>query len=120
MESFAKEWGFIVTRSFDLQSVKQVKEFTDSCSLTGSWNGEPLEGFVVRTRVRGLQQATETTGGESDQSGQTKHEIPPYPPGSSFFFKVKFDEPYMMYRDWREITKSYLSAFTKVGILLLL
>ena len=24
---------------------------------------------------------------------------PPYADGSSFFFKVKFDEPYMMYRD---------------------
>ncbi|KAH9025091.1 RNA ligase-domain-containing protein [Lactarius pseudohatsudake] len=26
-----------------------------------------------------------------------------------FFFKVKFDEPYMMYRDWREITKALLT-----------
>ena len=37
-------------------------------------------------------------------------DVPPYPPGSSFFFKVKFDEPYMMYRDWREITKMVLSS----------
>lgn len=36
-------------------------------------------------------------------------DVPPYPPGSSFFFKVKYDEPYMMYRDWREITKVLLS-----------
>ncbi len=34
---------------------------------------------------------------------------PPYLDGSSFFFKVKFDEPYMMYRGWREITKSLLA-----------
>jgi tRNA ligase len=33
----------------------------------------------------------------------------PYQDGSSFFFKVKFDEPYMMYRDWREVTKMLLS-----------
>ena len=33
----------------------------------------------------------------------------PYPAGSSFFFKVKFDEPYLMYRDWREVTKTLLS-----------
>lgn len=37
----------------------------------------------------------------------------PYEPGSSFFFKVKFDEPYMMYRDWREVTKVLLSAHAK-------
>ena len=35
--------------------------------------------------------------------------LSPYPAGSSFFFKVKFDEPYMMYRDWREVTKMILS-----------
>jgi tRNA ligase len=34
----------------------------------------------------------------------------PYAAGTSFFFKVKFDEPYMMYRDWREVTKKLLSA----------
>ncbi|KJA13185.1 hypothetical protein HYPSUDRAFT_1080575 [Hypholoma sublateritium FD-334 SS-4] len=33
----------------------------------------------------------------------------PYAPGSSFFFKVKFDEPYMMYRDWRKATKMLLN-----------
>jgi tRNA ligase len=35
---------------------------------------------------------------------------PPYKPGSPFFFKVKFDEPYMMYRDWREVTMTLLST----------
>ncbi len=35
-----------------------------------------------------------------------KHSAPPYSPGSDFFFKVKFDEPYLMYRAWREITKT--------------
>ena len=35
--------------------------------------------------------------------------LSPYPAGSSFFFKVKFDEPYLMYRDWREVTKVLLS-----------
>ena len=34
----------------------------------------------------------------------------PYKPGSSFFFKVKFDEPYLMYRDWREVTKMLLTT----------
>lgn len=106
VESFAKEWGFIPTKSFDLESAQKVKEFTDSCGLTGSWNGEPLEGFVVRAHLKRDGENKGTAPGKSDR--------PPYPPGSSFFFKVKFDEPYMMYRDWREITRSYLSAFSKV------
>ena len=35
--------------------------------------------------------------------------MPPYKAGSSLFFKVKFDEPYMMYHDWREVTKLLLN-----------
>jgi len=108
VESFAKEWGFIPTKSFDLQSAQEVKEFADSCAETGSWNGEPLEGFVVRTHVSG-----------SGAANLGRSDSPPYSPGSSFFFKVKFDEPYMMYRDWREITRTYLSAFSKNGAMAL-
>ncbi|KAK2464659.1 hypothetical protein APHAL10511_003352 [Amanita phalloides] len=37
------------------------------------------------------------------------------PPGSTFFFKFKYDEPYLMYRDWREVTKSLLSIKSKSG-----
>ncbi|KAJ6470434.1 hypothetical protein C8R45DRAFT_1078478 [Mycena sanguinolenta] len=37
---------------------------------------------------------------------------PAYPPGASFF-KVKFNEPYMMYRDWHEVTKMLLSMRCK-------
>ena len=58
-----------------------------------------MEGFVVRTHV------TEPPVGQ----GKSK-DASPYAPGSSFFFKVKFDEPYMMYREWRELTKSLLSS----------
>ena len=63
------------------------------------WEGEALEGFVVRTEVTAPH-----NGGRGSVS------LSPYEPGSSFFFKVKFDEPYMMYRDWREITKKLLST----------
>jgi tRNA ligase len=75
-----------------------VKAFTDEVGNTGKWNGEAIEGFVVRTHV------VEPPPGESRESAS------PYAPGSTFFFKVKFDEPYMMYRDWREVTKKLLSA----------
>lgn len=98
VDAFAREWGFIVTLSTVLHSVPEVKAFTEEVGRTGSWNGEALEGFVVRTHV-----TTPPTKGDKPSSAS------PYSHGSSFFFKVKFDEPYLMYRDWREVTKMLLS-----------
>ena len=100
VDEFARAWGFIVTISHELPSISQVRAFTEEIGRTGKWNGEALEGFVVRTRV---------ASPPTDGSSRADDASPPYASGSSFFFKIKFDEPYMMYRDWREITKSLLS-----------
>ncbi|KAI9511017.1 RNA ligase-domain-containing protein [Russula earlei] len=97
VDEFAREWGLIVTASFELPSIPEVKSFTEAIALTGKWNGEALEGFVVRTTV------------SSPRGSQGDAIAPPYPPGSPLFFKVKFDQPYIMYREWREITKFLLS-----------
>lgn len=99
VDKFADEWGFIKTKTTVLNSVQEVRDFTTEVGKTGKWEGEALEGFVVRTQV-------------TDPPIDRKHSVslPPYEPGSSFFFKVKFDEPYMMYRDWREVTKILLST----------
>jgi tRNA ligase len=83
-----------------LDSIAAVESFTSECAKTGRWNGEAVEGFVVRTHV------TKPRGGRGNHKSR---EESPYEAGSSFFFKVKFDEPYMMYRDWRELTKALLS-----------
>lgn len=56
--------------------------------------------FVVRTHV------TKPPGGRGNHKSR---EESPYKARSSFFFKVKFNEPYMMYRDWHELTKALLS-----------
>ncbi|EED78500.1 predicted protein [Postia placenta Mad-698-R] len=104
VDAFAKEWGFIQTLSTVLDTVPQVREFTEAIGRTGKWNGEALEGFVVRTRVVDPP----TKGGQPAAAS-------PYRAGSSFFFKVKFDEPYMMYRDWREVTKTLLSKGPSMG-----
>ncbi|KAF7790591.1 hypothetical protein EIP86_001547 [Pleurotus ostreatoroseus] len=98
VDAFAREWGFIPTPYTELKTIPEVKEFTERIGKEGKWRGEPLEGFVVRTHVS----KPPTDGRKS--AGQS-----PYAPGSSFFFKVKFDEPYMMYRDWREVTRTLLS-----------
>ncbi|OCH84021.1 hypothetical protein OBBRIDRAFT_892032 [Obba rivulosa] len=97
VDAFAEEWGFIKTPSTVLKTVPEVKAFTEAVGKSGKWNGEALEGFVVRTHVA------------DPAAAQSSARAPPYAPGSSFFFKVKFDEPYMMYRDWREVTKTLLS-----------
>ena len=103
VDEFATEWGFIRTDSITIDSIQDVRRFCEETGKTGRWNGVAVEGFVVRT----------TIGPRPEEKG---HDTPPYSPGSSFFFKVKFDEPYMMYRDWREITKSLLSAKQKGNI----
>ena len=98
VDTFAAEWGFIQTASITLNTIDEVQSFTSECAKTGEWNGEAVEGFVVRTHVA------------KSPLGKKSSDALPYAPGSSFFFKVKFDEPYMMYREWRELTKSLLSA----------
>lgn len=108
VDAFADEWGFIKTLSITLDTVSAVQTFTQECGETGQWNDEAVEGFVVRTHV--TEPPTEGRSGNRDAAAAGSS---PYPPGSTFFFKVKFDEPYMMYRDWREVTKSLLSQHEK-------
>ncbi|KAL5521724.1 TRL1 [Sanghuangporus sanghuang] len=97
---FAREWGLIETPFHIVRSIAEVRAFSDEVARRGEWMGEAIEGFVVRCHVG--QNKIEANGRDRD--------APPYPPGSSFFFKVKYDEPYMTYRDWREITKILLAS----------
>ena len=78
--------------------IPKVREFAEEIGCSGTWNGKALEGFVVCTTIR-----TPPTDGKAGT------DTSPYPPGSSFFFKFKLDELYMMYRDWHEIAKLLLS-----------
>ena len=108
MDDFAERWGFIKTPWTTVDTIKEVKTFTDECAARGEWKGEPVEGFVVRTRVTDVP--TSGRGRPVGEKGtETDPARSPYEANSSFFFKVKFDEPYMMYRDWREVTKVLLS-----------
>ncbi|KIY53490.1 hypothetical protein FISHEDRAFT_63330 [Fistulina hepatica ATCC 64428] len=108
VDLFAEEWGFIKTAYITLDSIPAVREFTQEVGEAGQWRGRPVEGFVVRTHVS--EPPTESRGRGVKPSSS------PYAPGSSFFFKVKFDEPYMMYRDWREVTKALLSPKAELSL----
>jgi tRNA ligase len=66
-----------------------VKRFTDTCAETGKWEGAWVEGFVVRATAL-------------DSVGDPDERL------RAFMWKVKFDEPYLMWREWRETTKKMI------------
>ncbi len=99
VDAFAKEWGFIPTRWITLPSLEEVQRVTAEIEQTGAWEGEPIEGFVIRTHMPDAKQM------EKLKKDKAEVVSPPYAPGQAWFYKVKFDEPYLMYRDWRELAR---------------
>ena len=89
VHKFADEWGFKKAEFLVKDDINAVKIFLDGCAETGSWNGRDTEGFVIRCQAR--------VGG--DNSGF-----------HDWFFKYKFEEPYLMYRQWREATKAVIAG----------
>ncbi|WBW73627.1 tRNA ligase Trl1 [Schizosaccharomyces osmophilus] len=85
VSTFAKVWGFLKTDSFYIQKFEDMKQFLEEAAKTGKWNSRSVEGFVVRCHSTAQAE---------------KHK-----PTNDFFFKYKFDEPYGMFRQWREVTK---------------
>ncbi|BEJ17897.1 hypothetical protein CspHIS471_0701650 [Cutaneotrichosporon sp. HIS471] len=98
--AFAEEFGFIPTKHITLSSVPEVKAFTDEVAKSGSWEGDMIEGFVVRATVKDTPKTVSS---------------PPYLPGAPFFFKVKFEEPYLLYRQFRETTRAMLPLLDKIS-----
>ncbi|KAK9459644.1 RNA ligase-domain-containing protein [Lipomyces oligophaga] len=83
---FANIFGFRMTKYLEMLSFEEMKNFLDACAVTGSWDGQDVEGFVVRCQARS----------------------PDSQALADFFFKYKFEEPYLMYRGWREATRAML------------
>jgi tRNA ligase len=86
VDKFADDWGFKKTMYKMEDDIKEVKKFLDGVAETGAYDGRDTEGFVIRCQAR-----NEHTGEWED-----------------WFFKYKFDEPYLMYRQWRECTKAVI------------
>lgn len=92
VQSFATTWGFIPTPFVLFPSIPAVRTYCSNVEMDGGVLDEktntivPIEGFVVRgTKKGGIK-------------------------GEAFFWKVKYDEPYLMYREWRELTRKLLGA----------
>ncbi|KAL5045708.1 hypothetical protein BDW71DRAFT_183178 [Aspergillus fruticulosus] len=85
---FADVWGFKKANFVVYDDLDTVKKFLEKCAETGSWDGRDTEGFVIRCKM--------------SENG--------HGPYRDWFFKYKFEEPYLMYRQWRECTKAMLSG----------
>lgn len=86
--AFASEYGFKTTEYFKEEDIDSLKNVLNKCSKNGSYQGIEVEGFVIRSKLN-----------EAD---------------NDFFFKYKFEEPYLMYRQWREVTKDYIATRSRV------
>lgn len=89
VHAFADAWGLKKAQYLIKDDIDVVQRFLEDCAETGSWNGRDTEGFVVR-----CQKQVEGNGGLFED----------------WFFKFKFEEPYLMYRQWRECTKAIISG----------
>ncbi|KAG9232069.1 RNA ligase-domain-containing protein [Amylocarpus encephaloides] len=88
VQEFADAWGFLKTDFLVLDDIQTTKTFLDGVAETGHYNGRDIEGFVIRCKTK------------VDGKG----------PYVDWFFKYKFEEPYLMYRQWRECTKAIISG----------
>lgn len=88
VDEFADEWGFRKVMYLMEDDIGKVKQFLDGVAETGAYAGRDTEGFVIRCQTRASRDA----------------------PYSDWFFKYKFEEPYLMYRQWRECTKAIIGG----------
>jgi tRNA ligase len=83
VQEFAEAFGFQKIDFFQIQDIVELRKVLEECSKTGSYNGNEAEGFVIRCKL-------------NDESK------------NDYFFKFKFEEPYLMFRQWREVTRDYI------------
>ncbi|KAF7586072.1 hypothetical protein BBP40_009619 [Aspergillus hancockii] len=88
VHAFADKWGFKKAKFVVYDDIDSVKKFLDGCAESGTWDGRETEGFVIRC--------------QKNDSGRG--------PLEDWFFKYKFEEPYLMYRQWRECTKAVIAG----------
>lgn len=88
VDKFADEWGMKKVMYVMEDDITKVKTFLDKVAETGNYDGRDTEGFVIRCQRR----------------------VSPTAPWEDWFFKYKFEEPYLMYRQWRECTKAIIAG----------
>ncbi|KAB5577708.1 RNA ligase-domain-containing protein [Coniochaeta sp. 2T2.1] len=89
VQQFADQWGFKKVGLLTFDDVNKVKDFLEECAESGAHGGRDVEGFVIRCKM------------SYDPNKE---------PFQDWFFKYKFEEPYLMYRQWRECTKAMIAG----------
>ena len=89
VQRFADEWNFKCAEYLLKEDLSSMQDFLQECAETGSYNGRDTEGFVIRCQRR-------------DHGTQDNYQ--------DWFYKFKFEEPYLMYRQWRECTKAVIAG----------
>ena len=89
VQKFAEDWGFVKTGLIMIDDIHEVKAFLEEVAETGAHDGRDVEGFVIRCKMT------------------TNPGVAPY---RDWFFKYKFEEPYLMFRSWREATKALIAG----------
>jgi tRNA ligase len=86
---FADSWGFRKVGVLSMGTITEVRRFLEECAETGAHEGRDVEGFVIRCKR------------SWDPSKVQRFD---------WFFKYKFEEPYLLYRQWRESTKALIAG----------
>ncbi|KAI0803925.1 RNA ligase-domain-containing protein [Xylaria sp. FL0064] len=89
VQQFADEWGFRKVGLTSFNDIDTVKNFLEQVAKSGAHEGRDVEGFVIRCKM-------------STDAERTQY--------NDWFFKYKFEEPYLLYRQWRECTKSLIAG----------
>lgn len=89
VQQFAKEWNMKSAEYLIKEDLDSMQHFLHQCAETGSYHSRDTEGFVIRCHRR-----------EQGDKGNYQ----------DWFFKFKFEEPYLMYRQWREATKAVIGG----------
>lgn len=89
VHAFADSWGFRKTGLIVMDDLDKVRAFLEEAARSGAHDGRDVEGFVIRCKM------------SPDTASRPYHD---------WFFKFKFEEPYLIYRQWRECTKALIAG----------
>ncbi|CUM65686.1 uncharacterized protein PRCAT00003334001 [Priceomyces carsonii] len=81
VKQFAQKWNFKSVQYERFLTFEELWTFMESCKETGTYENREVEGFVIRCKLK----------------------------NEDYFFKYKFTEPYLLYRQFREVTKKLIS-----------
>ncbi|KAJ2387411.1 trna ligase [Coemansia sp. RSA 2603] len=77
----AEQFGFLKTGLYKFDTIEEGKALADRVRDDKMFNGRAIEGFVVRCQAD----------------------------SKSYMFKIKYDEPYLMFYEWQKITSKIIA-----------